>query len=130
MCSSDLFGTNAARLENAAALRSEIERTLASFKVGDLCHDLMRSGVPAGAVNTVPQAFAQAHVAHRQMLIDQDGRRALGIPVKLAGTPGRPGLPPPRYGEHGREILTEAGFDGASIDALLAAGILKTTNKP
>jgi len=74
------FATNAARLQHAAVLRSEIERTLASFKVEDLCHDLMRSGVPAGAVNTVPQAFAQAHVAHRQMLIDQDGRRAPGIP--------------------------------------------------
>ena len=90
----------------------------------------MRSGVPAGAVNTVPQAFAQAHVAHRQMLIDQDGRRAPGIPVKLAQTPGRPGLPPPRYGEHGREILAEAGFDRAAIDGLLASGVLKTTNRP
>jgi crotonobetainyl-CoA:carnitine CoA-transferase CaiB-like acyl-CoA transferase len=124
------FGTNAARLQNAAVLRLEIERTLAGFKVDDLCHDLMRSGVPAGAVNTVPQAFAQAHVAHRQMLLDQDGRRAPGIPVKLAGTPGRPGLPPPRYGEHGREILAEAGFDRAAIDGLLASGVLKTTKRP
>ena len=123
------FGTNAARLENAAALRSEIERTLASFKVEDLCHDLMRSGVPAGAVNTVPQAFAQAHVAHRQMLIDQGGRRAPGIPVKLVETPGRPGRPPPRYGEHGREILAEAGFDQDAVDRLLASGVLKTTNQ-
>jgi len=117
-------------LQHAAVLRSEIERTLASFKVEDLCRDLMRSGVPAGAVNTVPQAFAQAHVAHRQMLIDQDGRRAPGIPVKLAQTPGRPGLPPPRYGEHGREVLAEAGFDRAAIDGLLASGVLKTTNRP
>jgi crotonobetainyl-CoA:carnitine CoA-transferase CaiB-like acyl-CoA transferase len=37
------FGTNAARLENAAALRSEIERTLASFKVEDLCHAKRRA---------------------------------------------------------------------------------------
>jgi crotonobetainyl-CoA:carnitine CoA-transferase CaiB-like acyl-CoA transferase len=50
--------------------------------------------------------------------------------VKLAETPGRPGLPPPRYGEHGREILAEAGFDRAAIDGLLASGVLKTTNRP
>jgi crotonobetainyl-CoA:carnitine CoA-transferase CaiB-like acyl-CoA transferase len=58
-------------------------------------------------VNSVPQAFAQPHVAHRQMLVGQDGHRAPGIPVKLSRTPGRPGLPPPRRDQHREEILTE-----------------------
>ena len=79
------------RLQHRAALRAEIERTLAGFKVEELCRDADANGVPAGAVNTVPQAFAQPHVAHREMLIEQDGHRAPGIPVKLAETPGRPG---------------------------------------
>jgi len=102
----------------------EVERTLAGFKVEELCRDLMRSGVPAGAVNSVPQAFAQPHVAHREMLMEEDGRRAPGIPVKLAGTPGRPGLRPPRFGEHAREVLAEAGFDHDAIERLFASGVL------
>ena len=82
------FRTNADRLRHVAALRTELERTLAAFNSDDLCRELMRAGVPAGAVNTVPQAFAQPHTAHRDMLVESEGHRASGIPVKLAQTPG------------------------------------------
>jgi crotonobetainyl-CoA:carnitine CoA-transferase CaiB-like acyl-CoA transferase len=101
------FATNPTRVQHRAELRAEIERTLASFKVEEICGALMKNGVPAGAVNTVPQAFAQPHVAHREMLVEQDGHRAPGIPVKLSETPGRPGLPPPRINQHAEEILAE-----------------------
>ena len=105
-------------------LRTEIERTLAAFRVEDLCRDLMRSGVPAGPVNTVPQAFAQPHVAHRRMLTEGDGHRAAGVPVKLGQTPGRPGGRPPRLGEHARQILAEAGLDEGAIADLFASGVV------
>jgi crotonobetainyl-CoA:carnitine CoA-transferase CaiB-like acyl-CoA transferase len=118
------FQTNAARLQHASVLRMEIERTLAAFSVADLCRDLMASGVPAGPVNTVPQAFAHPHVAHRRMLNEQDGFRAPGVPVKLTQTPGRPGGPPPRLSEHAREILTEAGLDESAIEKLFVAGVV------
>lgn len=101
------FATNPARVQHRAELRAEIERTLASVAVEDICGALMKNGVPAGAVNTVPQAFAQPHVAHRQMLLEMDGYRAPGIPVKLSETPGRPGVPPPRINQHAEEILAE-----------------------
>jgi crotonobetainyl-CoA:carnitine CoA-transferase CaiB-like acyl-CoA transferase len=119
------FCTNADRLKHVAVLRTEIERTLAGFKADDLCRDLMQAGVPAGAVNTVPQAFAQTHVAHRDMLVECEGHRAPGIPVKLAQTPGRVARRPPRFAEHAREILAQAGFDQAAIDRLIEAGVVK-----
>jgi crotonobetainyl-CoA:carnitine CoA-transferase CaiB-like acyl-CoA transferase len=101
------FQTNPARVEHRAELRAEIERALAGLKVEEICGTLMKNGVPAGAVNTVPQAFAQPHVAHRRMLIEQDGHRAPGIPVKLSATPGGPGRAPPRLNQHAEEILSE-----------------------
>jgi crotonobetainyl-CoA:carnitine CoA-transferase CaiB-like acyl-CoA transferase len=122
------FRTNADRLRHVAALRAELERTLAGFRSDDLCRDLMRAGVPAGPVNNVAQAFAQAHVAHRDMLIESEGHRAPGIPVKLAQTPGSATRRPPRFGEHAREILTEAGFDQAAIDGLIETGIVTTND--
>jgi crotonobetainyl-CoA:carnitine CoA-transferase CaiB-like acyl-CoA transferase len=85
---------------------------------------LMRAGVPAGPVNNVAQAFAQPHVAHRDMLLESEGHRAPGIPVKLAQTPGSAARRPPRFGEHAREILGDAGFDEAAIDGLIATGIV------
>jgi crotonobetainyl-CoA:carnitine CoA-transferase CaiB-like acyl-CoA transferase len=101
------FASNPARLQHAALLRAELECTLAAFKVEALCADLMRAGVPAGPVNSVPQAFAQPHVAHRHMLIESDGHRAPGIPVKLSETPGSPRRRPPRFNEHAAEIRAE-----------------------
>ncbi|MBR0837170.1 CoA transferase [Bradyrhizobium manausense] len=123
------FRTNADRLRHVAALRTELERTLASFESDALCRDLMQAGVPAGAVNTVPQAFAQAHAAHRDMLVESEGHRAPGIPVKLAETPGNTGRRPPRFGEHAREILAEAGLDDTTIDRLIDAGIVTMQRK-
>jgi crotonobetainyl-CoA:carnitine CoA-transferase CaiB-like acyl-CoA transferase len=107
LASDPRFATNPARVRHRAELRAEIERTLASFKVEAICGALIKNGVPAGAVNSVPQAFAQPHVAHRQMLIEQDGHRAPGIPVKLGDTPGSPGRPPPTINQHAEEIRAE-----------------------
>jgi len=123
------FRTNADRLSHVAALRAELERTLTAFKSDDLCRELMQAGVPAGAVNTVPQAFTQPHTSHRDMLIDSEGHRAPGIPVKLTQTPGGAGRRPPRFGEHTVEILAEAGFDQAAIDGLITTGVVAPQRK-
>ena len=123
------FRTNADRLSHVVALRAELEHTLAAFKSDDLCRELMRAGVPAGAVNTVSQAFAQPHTVHRDMLVESDGHRAPGIPVKLAQTPGGARRRPPRFGEHAREILTEAGFDQTAIEGLIETGIVTLQRK-
>lgn len=123
------FRTNADRLRHVAALRTELERTLAALPSDDLCRELMRAGVPAGAVNTVPQAFAQAHAAHRDMLIESEGHRAPGIPVKLMQTPGAAGRRPPRFGEHSRDILADAGFDATAIDRLIETGVVMPQRK-
>ena len=42
----------------------------------------------------------------------------LGIPVKLSGTPGAIRRPAPQLGEHTAEVLREAGFSDAEIEAL------------
>lgn len=107
LASDQRFATNPARLEHRAELRAEIEHLLAGFEVEAICAALMRNGVPAGPVNTVPQAFAQPHVAIRKMLVEQDGHRAPGIPVKLSDTPGAPGRLPPKVNQHATEIMAE-----------------------
>ena len=68
-------------------------------------------------------------VAAREMVVelDQPGSdrpvRLLGLPFKLSRTPGDAARAPgPVLGQHTREVLSEAGWPGAEIDALLDAG--------
>ncbi|TWO71355.1 CoA transferase [Caenimonas sedimenti] len=114
------FVDSAARLANREPLRAEIERTLVNFPAATLCESLMRHGVPAGPVNDVAQALSQPHAAHRGMVVDQQGHRSLGLPVKLSASPGRAGALPPRLSEHAHTILAELGYDSAAIEALHA----------
>ena len=103
------FATNALRVQNVAALRVELEGTLASMPVEALCRDLMASGVPAGPVHSVPQAFSQPHAAHRAMQVSKGDYRGIGVPVKLSATPGQPGRRPPRCDEHA-DTVAEANI--------------------
>ena len=80
-------------------------------------------------VMELDEALSSELVAAREMVVelDQPGAqrpvRLLGLPFKLSRTPGDPGrAPAPGLGEHTREVLTEAGFAGEEIDALLAGG--------
>ena len=68
-------------------------------------------------------------VAAREMVVslDQPGAdqpvRLLGLPFKLSRTPGDPvRAPGPGLGEHTREVLREAGYTSAEVDALLESG--------
>ncbi|MFO1080623.1 MAG: CoA transferase [Reyranellaceae bacterium] len=129
MAADPRFADNRARVENRTALRAEIERLLADRDPEELCRELMAAGVPAGPVNTVPQALAQSHALHRGMLVESDGHRAAGIAIKLGDTPGTPGTRPPALAAQAAEILQEVGFDPAAIDRLAAAGAFGRTKK-
>jgi alpha-methylacyl-CoA racemase len=75
------------------------------------------------------EALGGELVAAREMVVslDQPGAerpvRLLGLPFKLSRTPGDPTRAPgPGLGEHTREVLAEAGYLDAEIEALFAAG--------
>ena len=48
--------------------------------------------------------------------------RAPAAPVRFPATPTGPAGPAPRLGEHTREVLAEAGYDPAAVEALIAGG--------
>lgn len=124
LASDPRFSESSLRLTNRDALRAEIERTLVKVPAAALCDDLMRRGVPAGPVNDVAQALSQPHAVHRGMVVDQQGHRSMGLPVKLSTNPGCADTLPPRLSEHAGAILSELGYDAAAIESLQADGTI------
>jgi crotonobetainyl-CoA:carnitine CoA-transferase CaiB-like acyl-CoA transferase len=119
------FATNASRLENRAALRAELEKVFAEYEVEPFCRELMRAGVPAGPVHTVPQSLGQAHAAHRGMLVEDGDYRGIGAPVKLSQSRACAARKPPRFGEHAAHVLAEVGCTEDQVTELRRTGVVR-----
>lgn len=117
------FRSNRDRVINRGELRTELETALASVDGEALATKLLEQGVPAGPVLDVPDVINSKHAAHRLMVVEKDGYRGTGNPVKLSRTPASVRTVPPRFGEATREVLAEAGYTAAEIEALISGGI-------
>lgn len=80
---------------------------------------LLRAGVPAGPILTVGEALGNPQLAAREFVMEDKavGYRNIGTPIRMDRTPGALRRVPPRFGEHNREVLREAGFSADEIDA-------------
>lgn len=118
------YVTNAERLAHSAELRGTLGAIVGQWVRAELS-DLCRSaGVPAGAVNTVGEAMSLPQVLHREMVVERDGYRSVGIPVKLEHTPGAVRFGPRDRGADTAEVLSELGITEEQAEGLRAAGVL------
>jgi crotonobetainyl-CoA:carnitine CoA-transferase CaiB-like acyl-CoA transferase len=126
------FKTNSDRMQNRAALFEILAQKTRARTTEELVAALDTAGIPAGPVNTIGEMLADPHVLAREMVIETvhpvaGPTKALGLPIKFTGTPGGVRRPAPRLGEHTREVLREAGFADAEIDALAKSGATRTS---
>lgn len=123
------FADGEDRVENREALFAELDDACASFDRSTVVDRLSEAGVPAGELFTVAEAAENDHLRERgtiREMKDVDESEVLGTasPLHLSETPPRIEDRPPRAGEHTREVLTECGYDGATIDRLVDEGIV------
>ena len=117
------------RLRNRDALVPLIEKTTVQAPRAHWLERLDKAGVPAGPINTYPEALADPHTLAREMVVDlvHPGAgpiKALGVPVKLSETPGAVDRPAPLLGQDNAAILTELGYSEAEQQALADQGVI------
>lgn len=116
------FVNNGDRSVNRDALRVELEKLLLNHDGVRLADKLLRIGVPCGAVLDLPDVVDAPHTKHREMILDQDGYRGTGIPIKMGRTKGALRHGPRKFNQDGDTVLREAGFAADEIAALKKSG--------
>ena len=117
------FASNALRVQNRAALNAALELLFANHDGARVADKLIRNGVPAGAVLDVAEVVAHPHTKHREMIVERDGYRGTGVPVKMSKNKGGVRWPTRGFNVDGAEVLREAGFSDAEIAQLQASGV-------
>lgn len=124
------FATPELREVNKDARVNLIQEALRPHTSAHLLEVLERHDVPCSPVLTRrdmirhPQIVANRIVEHREHPVA--GRlRQTRQPARFSNTPEPRRDGAPRYGEHTRAVLTEAGIDIQTIDALIARGIAR-----
>ena len=117
------------RMRHRDALIPLLEKTTAQAPRAHWLSRLDTAGVPAGSINTYPEALSDPQTLAREMVVDlvhpgAGGVKALGVPMKLSETPGAVDRPAPLLGEHNETILTELGYSAAEQARLKAAGVV------
>ncbi|MBF0393734.1 MAG: CoA transferase [Alphaproteobacteria bacterium] len=124
------FATNSARVVHREDLIPRLRAILARHSRHHWLNGLEALGVPAGPVNTVPEAFADPQVRARGMRIEMPHPLAaepvplVASPINMSGTPPEYRRAPPVLGQHTDEVLDEFGLAPAEIAALRAAGVI------
>ena len=112
------FLTNADRQVNKQELKKELEGVFAEVDGEAFCEKLLAAGLPVGPIRNTEDVMSHPHTLHRNMLVEKDGYKSWGIPIKFSRTPGSIRHVPPKFGEHGRDILKEHRFSSSEIDDL------------
>lgn len=123
------FVDNAGRSTNRRALQALMRPAIARWRSDDLIAAMETAKLPGGRVNEIPDILADPQISARGLVHEMtrsDGTcvRVLGFPGKLSRTPVDYRNAPPRSGENSRTVLRELGIDEATLEELLAAGVI------
>ncbi|MDR6952505.1 crotonobetainyl-CoA:carnitine CoA-transferase CaiB-like acyl-CoA transferase [Ancylobacter sp. 3268] len=124
------FLTNRGRAENRAALLPPLAAKIAGFALADILDRLHRSGIPAGKVHAVSEAFASETAQLRGSVVETPhpalgSFRSVASPLRLSQAPPSVRAVPPGLGEHTDAVLAEVlGYAPERIAVLRQAGIV------
>ncbi len=130
------FASNTLRVRNRETLiplMQEVTRTRSTAQWIALLED---KAVPCGSINDLGQAFDDAQVKARNLVVNQplapamvaqtaiESVATVASPLRLLATPPVLRRAPPALGEHTEEVLVELGLDAPQRAALRQAGVV------
>jgi glutaryl-CoA transferase len=112
IASDERYATNKARVANRIDVRRIVSTETLKWPRAELLRLCEQNAVPAGAINTIEEMFADPQIVARGLRIDLEDAAGTSIPgvrtpVVLSETPLRYERPSPRLGEHQEEVLAE-----------------------
>jgi crotonobetainyl-CoA:carnitine CoA-transferase CaiB-like acyl-CoA transferase len=121
------FRTNTDRVRNRAEVDRLVGGWFADRTRDEALAQIRAAGVTAGPVYNIADAVADPHFRERQVLVEVEDPELGSMPMhnivpRLSGTPGVWRRAAPTLGQHTDEILSQLGFDEASIAAMRAEG--------
>lgn len=123
------FATMAARAEHVDDLYGLLAAILPSRPSAEWLDAFEVAGIPAQPVRSLDDLLDDPHLAAVGLLepVDHPSEGPLRLPrlpVVTDGAPAPPVRGAPRLGQHGAEVLAEAGYDEATVARLVADGVL------
>ncbi|MYE83547.1 MAG: CoA transferase [Gammaproteobacteria bacterium] len=123
------YATSAARSANRDAMNAEIAAITRTRSSREWIETFNAAGVPAGYIYSVDEVFDDPQVKHLGMAVpvrhpELGDIELVAQPVRMSDSEFAVRRPTPALGEHTREILAEAGYDEAAIEALAEAGAI------
>ncbi|MEZ5233522.1 MAG: CoA transferase [Acidimicrobiales bacterium] len=119
------------RLTHSEALVAAIDEVLAQRPRDEWAARFDEAGVIWAPVQDLPEVIAdpQAEALGIFQPVRDDANgfrfRTVGVPFRIAGADIAVRGPAPALGQHGAEVLAEAGVDAATIERLHAEGIIR-----
>ena len=118
------------RTHNIDALYALVSEEIGRRSTAELQDLLQGSDIPVFPMHSFDTLLQDAHLDDIGFFStmehpDLGTIRQMAVPSEWSGTPPGAATPPPRLGQHSREILREAGYDDPRIDALVHAGAVR-----
>lgn len=123
------YATPRARSKNRDAINAIIQEIVINRTTQEWVEAFNAAGVPSGPINDIKQVFEDPQVKHLKMAVpvahpERGEIRLVGQGVSLSRTPFHITSPVPPQGEHTDSILSDYGYDTASIAAFRDQGVI------
>jgi crotonobetainyl-CoA:carnitine CoA-transferase CaiB-like acyl-CoA transferase len=125
------FSSQEARSRNINGVYAFVAEQMGKRTSAEWLKLLKEADIPSAPLNSVDDIIDDPHLAEcgffRMAEHPTEGRlRMMSTPLAWSEAPPHPLRPAPRLGEHSVEILREAGYGKAEIDALIASRVTAT----